>query len=254
MADSLQRVLVIVPTYNEIENLPIAVAKLRKQLPTVDVLVVDDNSPDGTGALADSMSEQDTQVHVLHRQGKQGLGAAYLAAFAWAKDHAYDVVVEMDADGSHQASDLPKILSKLESHDAVLGSRWVHGGRVENWPMSRKILSRGGNWYTRIMLGIPLKDATGGFRAFRVPALDRIDLHSVQSQGYCFQVDLAWRTVRAGLRICEVPITFIERTKGESKMSREIVFEALWLVTLWGVRHRIRQLTQLVIPQARVNS
>ncbi len=244
MAQTLTRVLVTIPTYNEIENLPIAVQALRSEVPDVDILVVDDNSPDGTGSLADSLSAQDSHVHVLHRPGKQGLGAAYLAAFAWAGEHHYDAVVEMDADGSHRAKDLPSLLTELRNYDAVLGSRWVSGGRVENWPMSRKILSRGGNWYTRIMLGIPLKDATGGFRAFRLEALEKIDLRSVQSQGYCFQVDLAWRTVRAGLRIHEVPITFIERTKGESKMSKDIVLEALWRVTVWGIQHRFSQLVR----------
>lgn len=179
----------------------------------------------------------------MHRAGKQGLGAAYLAGFAWAIDKGYDAVVEMDADGSHQPEQLPRLLKALEDADLVLGSRWVPGGAVENWPKSREFLSRGGSAYTRIALGIDVHDATGGYRAFRTSALQALDLQSVQSQGYCFQIDLAWRALRAGLSIREVPITFVEREVGQSKMSNKIVAEALWRVTSWGASHRFRQLT-----------
>ena len=243
--DALGRVLVIIPTYNELESLPRIVSALRSTVPSVDILIADDNSPDGTGALADEISASDSQVRVMHRTAKNGLGAAYLAGFAWAKEHDYQVAVEMDADGSHRVIDLPKLLTALMSADAVLGSRWVSGGEVVNWPLSRKLLSRGGNFYTRLMLGIPLKDATGGFRAYRLSALDAMDVQSVKSQGYCFQVDLAWRAVQRGLRVQEVPITFVERELGESKMDSRIVKEALWRVTVWGYQRRLKQLANL---------
>lgn len=238
----LGRILVAVPTYNEAVNLEPAVTRLRQTVPAADVLVVDDGSPDGTGAIADRLAAADRQVHVLHRSGKQGLGAAYLAAFRWALAEGYDVVVEMDADGSHRAEDLPRLLTALLHADLVLGSRWVPGGEVHNWPRSRLLLSRGGNGYTRLALGLPLRDATGGFRAFRATTLEKIDLDGVSSQGYCFQVDLAWRAVRQGLTVVEVPITFVERQQGHSKMSRAIVLEALWRVTAWGVADRLRRL------------
>ena len=244
--ESLGRVLVIIPTYNELESLPRIVSALRSSVPSVHILIADDNSPDGTGKLADDLAQNDPNVHVLHRTAKNGLGAAYLAGFAWAKEHDYQVAVEMDADGSHRIVDLPKLLTALESADAVLGSRWISGGEVVNWPLSRKILSRGGNLYTRLMLGIPLKDATGGFRAYRLSALEVMDVQSVKSQGYCFQVDLAWRAVQRGLRVVEVPITFVERELGESKMDSRIVKEALWRVTVWGYQSRLRQITDLV--------
>lgn len=235
------RVCVIIPTYNEIANLPTAVAGVRAAVPSADVLIVDDSSPDGTGELADQLAAADQQVHVMHRAGKEGLGAAYLAGFAWGLSAGFDVLVEMDADGSHRAIDLPALLDALENADVVLGSRWVDGGAVVNWPRSREILSRGGNLYTRIALGIPLRDATGGFRAFRAEVLTDLDLESVASQGYCFQVDLAWRAMQRGFRVVEVPITFVERQQGTSKMNRAIVVEALWRVTQWGAAHRARQ-------------
>jgi glycosyltransferase involved in cell wall biosynthesis len=197
---------------------------------------VDDASPDGTGAIADKLASDDPALHVLHRPGKEGLGAAYIAAFGWARDERYDVVVEMDADGSHQPEELPRLLAALRSADVVLGSRWVSGGEVRNWPTSRRILSQGGNTYTRLALGLPLRDATGGYRAYRRAVLDVLTLDSVASQGYCFQVDLAWNAWRAGFRVVEVPITFVERVRGQSKMSRAIVAEALWRVTWWAVR------------------
>ena len=195
---ALGRVLVVVPTYNERENLPVTAARLRAAVPDADLLVVDDGSPDGTGKLADELAEREQWVHVLHRTGKEGLGAAYLAGFGWARDHGYDVVVEMDADGSHAPEQLPRLLAALESAELVLGSRWVDGGEVRNWPRSRELLSRGGNAYTRLMLGLPLKDATGGFRAYRREVLDPLLDRGIASQGYCFQVDLAWQVWRAG--------------------------------------------------------
>ena len=243
-----ERVLVIVPTYNEKENLPLIVGRIRAATPEVHILVADDNSPDGTGAIADGLVAADDHVHVMHRKGKEGLGAAYLAGFAWALDNSYDVVVEMDADGSHQPEELHRLLSGLQDADLVLGSRYVPGGQVRNWPKSREILSRGGNTYTRIMLGIPLRDATGGYRAFRASALRALQLDQVASQGYCFQVDLAWRASQMGLRVKEVPITFVEREIGASKMSRHIVVEALWRVTQWGTKSRYEKI------KARVGS
>jgi len=231
-------VLVIVPTYDEAQNLAPVVDRLLSALPGVHVLVVDDASPDGTGALADGLAARDGRISVLHRAEKAGLGAAYVAGFRWAQERGYDVVVEMDADGSHAPEQLPRLLAALEDADLVLGSRWVDGGQILNWPRSRELLSRGGNAYVRFVLGLPLRDATGGFRAYRREVLDALPLDDVASHGYCFQVDLAWRALRAGYRVVEVPITFVERVRGESKMSRAIVLEALWRVTWWGLRGR----------------
>jgi len=231
----LGRVLVVVPTYDEVENLRPIADRLHAAVPAAHLLVVDDGSPDGTGRIADGLAAQHDWVHVLHRTAKAGLGAAYIAGFGWARAQGYDVVVEMDADGSHAPEELPRLLAALEDADVVLGSRWVEGGSVVNWPRSREVLSRGGNWWTRLMLGLPLRDATGGFRAYRRSVLDGLALDQVASQGYCFQVDLAWQAWRAGNRVVEVPITFVERVRGESKMSRAIVLEALWRVTWWGL-------------------
>ena len=237
----LERVLVIIPTYNEIASLPGILDRVRASVPGADVLVVDDGSPDGTGELADDRAAADERIHVLHRAEKAGLGAAYLAGFAWGLEQGYDALVEMDADGSHRPEELPRLLDALEEADLVLGSRWVPGGTVLNWPTSRKVLSRGGNLYTRLALGIPLRDATGGYRAFRAGTLRALGLHDVASEGYCFQVDLAWRALQQGLVVREVPITFVERAAGTSKMSRDIVLEALWRVTQWGAAHRWAQ-------------
>lgn len=237
-SDSGPKVLVVVPTYNEKDNLPKIISGIRHTLPQVDILIADDNSPDGTGQLADEIAANDLMIKVLHRSEKAGLGAAYLDAFNWAKENKYDVVVEMDADGSHRPEDLKKILEALNNADVVLGSRWVSGGQVVNWPLHRELLSRGGNLYTRLWLGIPIKDATGGFRAYKMAALNQLDLSAIQSQGYCFQVDMAWRATKAGLIIKEVPITFVEREIGESKMSGNIVKEALTKVTIWGLQKR----------------
>ncbi len=238
----LGRVLVVIPTYQERENLDRILDRLLAAVPAAEALVVDDHSPDGTGALADARAAADDRVHVLHREGKQGLGAAYLAGFAWGTAHGFDVLVEMDADGSHRPEDLPRMLAALADADVVLGSRYVPGGAVQNWPRSREALSRGGNTYTRLLLGMQLRDATGGFRAYRREALAVITADPVSSQGYCFQVDLARRAVRSGLQVVEVPITFVEREFGTSKMSGSIVTEALWRVTVWGIQDRLRRI------------
>ncbi len=245
---STGRVLVVIPTYNEAENLEIIVGRVRRAVPSVDILVADDNSPDGTGGIADRLAAGDPQVHVLHRPGKQGLGAAYVAGFAWAQERDYDAVVEMDADGSHAPEELPRLLAALADADLVIGSRWVRGGKVVNWPLHRLLLSRGANLYTRLAMGMPVRDATGGYRAYRVPVLEKLGLDSVFSQGYCFQVDLAWRAYREGFRVVEVPITFAERERGASKMSFTIVREALWRVTVWGTRARLAALRRAVRP------
>lgn len=242
----MRRAVVIVPTFNEREALPLTLAQLRAAVPAAHVLVVDDASPDGTGDLADQIAAGDAAVHVLHRPDKLGLGRAYVAGFAWALDRGYDVVVEMDADGSHRAEDLPRLLDALPDADLVLGSRWVPGGTVVNWPRRRELLSRAGNTYTRLMLGLPLRDATGGFRAYRAEVLANIHLDEVASHGYCFQVDMAWRVLRGGGRVVEVPITFVEREQGTSKMSREIVIEALTRITAWGVVHHARRTADAV--------
>jgi dolichol-phosphate mannosyltransferase len=238
--------VVVIPTYNEAANIELIVDRVRASVPAFDVLTVDDGSPDGTGDIADALSRSDDHVHVLHRSAKEGLGAAYLAGFAWALARDYEYLVEMDADGSHLPEQLPRLLAAAADADLVLGSRWVHGGKIVNWPRSRLILSRGGNLYTRLAMGLPLRDATGGYRVFRRKTLEGIDLHNVASQGYCFQVDLARRAVDAGFRVVEVPITFVERERGESKMSGPIVREAFLKVGAWGARRRAEQVRELV--------
>ena len=240
-------VLVVVPTYDEAQTLPGTLARLRAAVPEADVLVVDDGSPDGTGDLAERAAAEDAAVHVLHRSGKQGLGKAYVAGFGWALARGYDVVVEMDADGSHQPEELPRLLDAFgagtpgERVDLVIGSRWVPGGRVVNWPWHREVLSRGANTFTRVAMGLPVRDATAGFRAYRAPVLAGLHLDEVASAGYCFQIDMAWRVHLAGGVIREVPIRFVERQQGRSKMSNRIVVEALVRVTGWGVTHRWAQ-------------
>jgi len=237
--DAPGRVLVVVPTYNEIENLERIIGRLQASVGSAHVLVVDDASPDGTGELADKMAELDPRVHVLHRPGKSGLGPAYVAGFRWGRERGYDVLVEMDADGSHAPEQLPQLLAALGSADLVLGSRYVPGGAVTDWPVHRLLLSRGGNLYTRWALRLPLTAATGGYRAVRGTLVGRLPFEEVASQGYCFQVDWAWRAWREGARVVEVPITFTERAFGRSKMSGSIVAEALVRVTAWGLRDRL---------------
>lgn len=244
-------VLVIIPTYQERDNIEPIVHRVLTAVPAAHVLVVDDGSPDGTGKAADELAAADPRVHVLHRTAKNGLGAAYIAGFDWGLSRSYQVFVEMDADGSHAPEQLPRLLSALDRADLVLGSRWVPGGSAVNWPRRRELLSRGGSLYSRLALGIELRDATGGYRAFRRPVLETIDYAAVASQGYCFQVDLARRAIDAGHRVVEVPITFVERERGESKMSGAIVREALWRVTQWGVIHRGGQLRSALRPARR---
>lgn len=230
------KALIVVPTYNESVNLEWIVGRILAAQPEVDILVADDNSPDGTGEIADRLAAADPRVHVLHRPSKQGLGSAYRAGFAWGLDRDYDVLLEMDADGSHRPEDLPQILAaSAAGADLVLGSRWVPGGGVVNWPTHRRLISRGGTLYARLMLGISVRDATGGFRAFRRDALLKLPLDEVASQGYCFQIDMTRRVLAAGMSVVEVPITFVERERGQSKMSGAIVREALWRVTVWGL-------------------
>ena len=243
--DTSGRLLVVMPTYNEAGTVRKVVERVRAAVPAADVLIVDDSSPDGTGEIADSMAQLDSHVHTLHRARKEGLGKAYVAGFRWGLERDFDTLVEMDADGSHQPEELPNLLAALRDADVVLGSRYVAGGRVVDWPWHRELLSRGGNRYSRIALGVPLRDSTGGYRAYRASALRRLELPTVASAGYCFQVDLAWRAVRSGLRVAEVPITFVERTEGASKMSGAIVREALWQVTRWGIAYRVGQLREL---------
>ncbi|WP_258534365.1 polyprenol monophosphomannose synthase [Streptomyces sp. PT12] len=230
--------LVIIPTYNEADNIAPLIKRLRLAVPACDILVADDNSPDGTGKIADEIADADAQVHVLHRAGKEGLGAAYVAGFHWGLERGYDVLIEMDGDGSHRPEDLPRLLTALRDADLVLGSRWIPGGRIVNWPRYRELISRGGSAYSRLVLGMPVRDVTGGFRAFRGHVLAGMELGDVVSQGYCFQVDLLHRTLAAGHRVAEVPITFVEREHGDSKMNRDIVVEALWRVTAWGLAAR----------------
>jgi dolichol-phosphate mannosyltransferase len=243
VGDYAGRVLVVMPTYNEADNLAAVVGRVRAAVPSADVLVVDDGSPDGTGDLADRLAAADPQVRVLHRTAKAGLGAAYVAGFEWGLGRGYDALVQMDADGSHLPEQVGLLLRRLADADLVIGSRWVPGGSVQNWPWRREVLSRGGNLYTRVLTGVDVRDSTAGFRAWRRDALAALDLDSVASTGYCFQVDLTRRASRAGLRVREVPIRFVERSAGESKMSGAIVREALWRVTVWGLTDRWRGAT-----------
>jgi len=238
---SLESILVIIPTYNEAPNIETIIGRLRAAVPAAHVLVADDNSPDGTGAIADRLAASDDHVHVMHRKGKEGLGAAYLAGFAWALDAGYEVIVEMDADGSHQPEQLPLLLDALATADMVKGSRYVKGGSVVNWPAHRKFISRGGSVYSRLVLGVPVNDMTGGFTAFRASTLRAIGLDQIASAGYCFQIDLVRRAHAKDLVIKEVPIEFVERELGVSKMDQSIVSEALYRTTAWGVQHRAQQ-------------
>ncbi|MET9326870.1 polyprenol monophosphomannose synthase [Tsukamurella sp. NPDC003166] len=241
------KTLVIIPTYNELENLPLIVGRLHKAQPEVDVLVVDDNSPDGTGDLADTLAAEDPRIHVLHRAEKNGLGGAYIAGFRWALERDYRVIVEMDADGSHAPEQLERHLAAIDAGaDLVIGSRYVRGGRTVNWPLSRQLISRGGNVYSQVILGTRIRDITGGYKAFRRETLEGLGLDQVESLGYGFQIDLTWRAVQAGFTVVEVPITFTERVIGDSKMSGSIVKEAATLVPKWGYRARKRKIARLL--------
>jgi dolichol-phosphate mannosyltransferase len=238
--------LIVIPTYNEAETVGTIVDQVRAAVPRADVLIVDDNSPDGTGDIADALAATDPRVRVLHRAQKSGLGDAYLAAFAWALQRPFDIVVEMDADGSHPASRLPALIAAVRpgGADLSIGSRWVAGGSVVDWPRARRWISRGGNVYAQLLLGVRVKDSTAGFRAFRADTLRAIELDNVASHGYCFQIDLTRRVHDRGLRITEVPIEFRERELGQSKMSSTIVLEAMSRVTLWGMQRLWYTLTR----------
>ena len=241
------RVLTVIPTYNEKENLPVVVERLRAAVPDCDILVVDDNSPDGTGQLADSMAAEDSHINVLHRTIKDGLGGAYLAGFDWGLEAGYDVFVEMDADCSHQPEQLPLLLQAIEGGaDLAIGSRYVPGGKTKNWPLHRQILSRGANLYTRLILGTKVKDITAGYRAYRREALQKLNLEGIDSKGYVFQVDLAWRSEQASLKIVEVPITFVEREIGSSKMDGNIIVDSMTKVTRWGLTARVERVRSLI--------
>ncbi|MGV8851329.1 MAG: polyprenol monophosphomannose synthase [Rhodoglobus sp.] len=232
----MPNVVVVVPTYNEIENLAAIVGRLRQAVPRAHVLIVDDSSPDGTGELADQLASTDPGVSVLHRAKKDGLGKAYLSGFALALERGYDYIVEIDADGSHDPTELPAMIKLAKAgNDLVIGSRWIDGGSVQNWPWFRHSVSRAGNSYARAVLGSHINDLTAGYRVFRSSALRDLGLEGVSSQGYCFQVELAWNLERAGYRVVEHPITFVERSTGRSKMHAGIVAEALLRVTGWGL-------------------
>lgn len=231
-----ERALVVVPTYNERTNVPLLVPAILIQDPRLEVLVVDDNSPDGTGQLADDLAKNDARVHVLHRPAKQGLGKAYIAGFTWALERGYDYVFEMDADFSHDPRFLPEFLRAIETADLVVGSRYKSGVNVINWPMSRLLLSIGANQYARVVTGLPIADSTGGFKCFRRQVLEAIELDRVRSNGYAFQIEMTFRAWKKGFRIAEIPIVFTDRVEGQSKMNRKIVREAIWMV--WWLRLR----------------
>jgi len=245
MSTSLGRVVIVIPTYNESENLRWIVERTLEANPAFDVLVVDDSSPDGTGEIADALAAEDPRVSVLHRTEKAGLGQAYLHGFAVALERGYDVVGEMDADGSHQPEQLHRLFEALHGADLVIGSRWIKGGRVRNWSLFRKLLSVFGNIYARALLGIPVRDITAGYRLFRRTTLQKIDLSDVRSVGYCFQTDLTFRTIKAGLKVKEVPIEFVERERGQSKMSPHVASESLRLITAWGLQERAAQVRRV---------
>ena len=236
-----QRTLVIVPTYNERDNLPLIAGRLHAARPDVHLLIVDDGSPDGTGELADELALADPdRVHVMHRTTKAGLGAAYLAGFAWGLGRGYTVLVEMDADGSHAPEELYRLLDAVDGGaDLAIGSRYIPGGTVRNWPRRRKVLSKTANGYARVMLGVGIDDITAGYRAYRREVLEKIELSTVDSKGYCFQIEMSWRTITAGFTVVEVPITFTERELGKSKMSGSNISEAIVKVAQWGIRGRI---------------
>jgi len=235
------KTLVMMPTYNEIETLEKSVADLFIHNPTVELLVIDDNSPDGTGALADSLAASLTAMHVLHRGGKEGLGKAYLAGISWGIANGFEFLVQMDADGSHRAQDLPKLLESAGLDQLVIGSRWVPGGAVRNWPWYRMLISRFGNFYAARMLGSNLGDLTAGFRVYGKELLLKLPLESVAAQGYGFQVEMTKNVLAIGSKVTEVPIEFVERENGVSKMTLAIVLEAFVLATKWGITRLTRR-------------
>ena len=240
----MARTLVIIPTYNEVQTIETAVAGVRGAVPDADVLIVDDGSPDGTGDLADALSAADSRVSVLHADGKRGLGVAYLTGFAWALERDYELVAQLDADGSHDPAELPAMMRLAHGGagaDLVIGSRWAPGGSIVGWSRIRQLISRAGNSYARTVLGSRIHDLTAGYRVFRATTLRALSLDDVSSQGYCFQIEIAWETERAGMRVAEHPIHFTERSAGRSKMHLGIVVEALVRVTAWGATRRRRK-------------
>ncbi|SEB48178.1 dolichol-phosphate mannosyltransferase [Paramicrobacterium humi] len=248
----MTRTIAVLPTYNERDNLPLVMRRLRAAVPELEILIVDDASPDGTGVLADQLAASDPRLRVLHRVGRGGLGSAYREGFAWALEHGADVIVEMDADGSHRPEDLPALLGALAGADLAVGSRWVAGGGTIDWPYRRRLLSRAGSAYARLALGIRQHDVTGGYRAFRADALAVLETRSMDSQGYSFQIEVLWHAAQARLRVAEVPIIFAERLSGRSKMSGRIVAEAMVRVTAWGLRDLPRRLRAIDhVPEGR---
>ncbi len=241
----------VIPTYNEASNLRVVIERLRRAERDVDVLIVDDNSPDGTGVIGDQLASGDPSVSVLHRPVKEGLGAAYLHGFRVALARGYDVIGEMDADCSHQPEQLHRLLEAMPHADLVIGSRWVPGGSIVNWPRRRRLLSRAGNFYTRVLLDIRVRDATAGYRLFRRATLEQIRLDSTVSSGYVFQAELAYRTLREGLRVVEVPIEFVERERGDSKMSPRVAIESLERITRWGISERARGIARTIRRRGR---
>lgn len=238
--------LVVVPTYNERDNIEPICRRILRASDRVDVLIADDGSPDGTGDIADRLAVENERVNVLHRAEKQGLGPAYLAGFAWAREHGYDTAFEFDADGSHQPEEINRFLDELDDGaDLVIGTRWMPGGRIKNWPFHRVLISRAGTLFAQIMLKTGLKDITSGYRGIRLSLLDRIGAHHLSSHGYCFQIEMAWRAELSGADVRMVPITFIEREKGASKMSTGIVIEAMWRVLAWGIGYRLASITEV---------
>ena len=245
----MERALVIVPTYNERENLPRLVPAILSRDERLEILVVDDGSPDGTGALADEIAASENRVHVLHRAQKQGLGKAYLAGFAWGLERGYDALFEMDADFSHDPQHLPQFLEAIEKYDVVLGSRYLHGRvTVVNWPMGRLLLSYFANWYARQVTGVPIADLTGGYKCFRREVLEGIDLDRVESNGYSFQIEMSFRAWKKGFRLGEIPIMFVDRDVGESKMSKAIVREAVWRLRWLALTKRLESRTPPTLP------
>lgn len=232
----MPRSLICMPTYNEAENIRPIVAAIHEVVPEVHVLVIDDNSPDGTGQIADQMAAEDERVHVLHRTEKAGLGKAYVAGFEWALEHGYERIVEMDADFSHQPKYLPEMIGQLDGYDVVVGSRYVAGGGTQDWGLVRKVISRGGGIYARMILGLDVQDLTAGFVAWRADVLRNIGFEQVEASGYVFQIEMKYRAHKSGYRILEIPIVFPDRTVGVSKMSPNIAAEALWRV--WGIRFK----------------
>jgi dolichol-phosphate mannosyltransferase len=250
----MARALVVVPTYDERENLPMIVPQILAQDPRLEVLVIDDGSPDGTGELADRLAAGDARVHVVHRPGKLGLGTAYIAGFHWAIDRGYDLVFEMDADFSHDPGHLPEFLARAGEIDVVIGSRYMRGVTVVNWPMGRLLLSWLANWYARIVTGLPIHDLTSGFKCYRRSVLESLDIDAIRSNGYSFQIETVFRAWHAGFRVGEIPIVFVDRDVGASKMSKRIVWEAIWMVwrmRWWKLSGRLRRETRRVQGTAR---